>query len=390
MASATEETHMVHCRMMNGDLINFNLPTTLDQIKEHFAIKHRVPAIFVVLLRQTEDGVALSVVAEDLVSGFTMDVIIKPLIVNPIYSFDTTRSEEKLRSELKKYFVIGDYIHLFLSTHDNNNILYGKLDEINYHIDEDEDEDQYYFSLVMSDCSTINPGVSPMTSTFIGDRLVKHHEIKYFHTVKVNYYDYVNYVIESHNLGCVADLDMFVKKLTKKIPTFDVSKLHNMAVRNSDTRWGFNYELPSFEAHMTSKKKLTLDLVNENDMRLKRCVSNVEDETHPNLMEFTENTVLDLFRRYKFYLKPHNKLYTRTTCDGVTLPDDFVETFIYGRYIESSETYVSLEETYVSSAFKLRQVVDPHRTQYTHALRNGGALSNSIKSDWISHYVLLE
>ena len=387
MASATEEIHMVHCSMMDGKLINFNLPTTLDQIKEHFAIKHSVPTNFVFLLRQTEDGAAISIVAEDLVSDFKMDVIIKPFIVKPIYSFGTICSEKQLRSQLEKYFVIGDYIHFFLST--DNNILYGKLDEINYHIDEDEDEDEYYFSLVMSDCSTINTGVSPMTSTFIGERRVTHHEIKYFHSVKVNYYDYVHYIIESHNLGCVANLDMFITKLIQKIPTFDVTKLHNMAVRKSKNN-KFEYEMPRFEAYMTSKKQLTLDLVNENDMRLKRCVSNVEDETHPNLMEFTENTVLDLFRRYKFYLKPHNKLYMRTTCDGVALPDDFVETFIYGRYIESSENYVSLEETYVSSAFKLRQVVDPNRTQYTHALRNGGALSNSINSDWISHYVLLE
>ena len=101
MASATEEIHMVHCSMMDGKLINFNLPTTLDQIKEHFAIKHSVPTNFVFLLRQTEDGAALSdhkgmpkeetyvsslchVVAEDLVSDFKMDVIIKPFIVKPI------------------------------------------------------------------------------------------------------------------------------------------------------------------------------------------------------------------------------------------------------------------------------------------------------------------
>jgi hypothetical protein len=382
MASATEEIHMVHCRM-NGDLINFNLPTTLDHIKEHFAIKHNVPTIFVFLLRHIEDGAALHVVADDLVSNFKIDVIIKPFIVKPIYSFDATCSEKKLRSQLEKYFVIGDYINFFLSS--NNNILYGKLDKINYH----HDEYLYYFTLVMSDCSTINSSVSPMTSTFIGNRLVTHPEIKYFHTVKVNYYDYVNYAIESHNLGCVADLDMFIRKLTENIPSFDVSKLCNMAVSKSENN-KFEYKLPSFEAYFTSKKQLTLDLVNENDMRITRCVSNVEDEKHPNLMEFTENTVLDLFRRYKFYLKPHNKLYMRTTCDGVTLPDDFVETFIYGRYIKSFENWVSLEETYVSSTFTLLQVVDPNSTQYTHSLHNGGTLSKSIQSDWISHYVLLE
>jgi hypothetical protein len=393
MASATEEIHMVHCRMMNGDLIKFNLPTTLDHIKEHFAIKHSVPTNFVNLIRPTEDGAALHAVADDLVSNFKIDVIIKPFIVKPIYSFGTNCSEKKLRSQLEKYFVIGDYINFFLSS--NNNILYGKLDEIKYHREEyyhDEYQlDKYYFTLGMSDCSTINTNISPMTSTFIGERLVSYHEIKYFHTVKVNYYDNVNNGIESHNLGCVADLDMFARKLTEKIPTFDVAKLHNMAVRKLNYGYNkFQYELPRFEAYFTSKKQLTLDLLNENDMRINRCVSNVEDEKHPNLMEFTENTVLDLFRRYKFYLKPHNKLYMRTTFDGVTLPDDFVETFIYGRYIESSGNWVSLEETYVSSTFTLLQVVDPNRTQYTHALRNGGASSNSIQSDWISHYVLLE